>query len=295
MSGAAHEMGKMNTETKLSHAKAQSEKNTVLISKLLGINSESAKFYESDFPLITQAVIATRHTLKILHQNAPTETITRLQDEFNNPDEPNCDALDLVQEAITALLTIDGEDAFKRACSAVRNYIYSGNKQTQKTMNTQLYCDLLKIRKILKRHSINVSQVEKLRLLKIIDEKNITTSNIEKLIADEKEENKKSYTAKEISITDYELTSGEMADNKCELTELIENSGRELLQKDAIHKISKNLTAAQKSVFDLNAHGLADVEIAKELRISKSGVSQHLKNIKKVALALYPEGINQFI
>lgn len=61
-------------------------------------------------------------------------------------------------------------------------------------------------------------------------------------------------------------------------------------EREALAHIIERLTPTQKKVLYLTARGLSQCQIGEQLRISQQAVSKHIKRMREIALALYPQG-----
>jgi RNA polymerase sigma factor (sigma-70 family) len=76
---------------------------------------------------------AAHHTVKFLHSKNPTSTTDKLLKDFVKIENVDSETLDLIQIAAIELWENRNNETevFKKACSAVRRYIYSRHKQRQ--------------------------------------------------------------------------------------------------------------------------------------------------------------------
>jgi|GEM_PF-5639887 len=240
--------------------------------------------------LYNAACKAAYHTIKLLHTQAPTETMRDLLNGFAHLKDGN-DTNELIQVAALALMenmTANNDNAFPLACKAVRQFIYAQNKQHATTTHTTLYKQLLKIRKILKGQNIKASPAELDKLTDIIVEKSITADNVDGFIAEEKTRAQTSYTSTNIYIHDHEKANGDIVNVNDELSKLFKNMAFD----EVLGNIRKNLTPSQLKVLYHMALGRPNNVIAVKMGISKPRVSQHISRIHEIANTLYPNGIS---
>ena len=240
--------------------------------------------------LYNAACKAAYHTIKLLHTQAPTETMRGLLNGFAHLKDGN-DTNELIQVAALALMenmTANNDNAFPLACKAVRKFVYDQNKQHATTTHTTLYKQLLKIRKILKGQNIKASPAELDKLTDIIVEKSITADNVEGFIAEEKTRAQTSYTSTNMYIHDYEKANGDIVNVNDELSKLFKNMAFD----EVLGNIRKNLTPSQLKVLYHMALGRPNNVIAAKMGLAKQTVQTHIDRIKAKVAVLYPNGIN---